>query len=134
MQMRYFAVLIVGCVIVVAGFLTLFYTASQQSSTENRLKNSVTEFLKTTDVSKFLMDGSVTVKAVYDNKYGGEIVVAEYRTISMGHPTFMLEALENHVAVITFDASGKVVSAFCVHGVGVFWDLVNQKWFPAGKN
>jgi len=103
----------------------LFYPAP-----ETKLSDTIVGFLKTTDVSKFLMDDTVIIKEVYDNKYGGCIVVVEYATSSMGHPTFMLEAIERHIAVISLDANGKVVSAFCIHGTGV-WDLVNQKWLSA---
>jgi len=132
MRMRFFVVLIVGCVITVAGFLMLFCSVLQQpSSPEAKLRNIVIEFLKTADVSKVLMDDTVSIEEVYDHKLSGEILVVEYTTTSMGHPTFMLEALEHHIAVITLNADGEVVSAFCIHGKGVFWDLVNQKWFRA---
>jgi hypothetical protein len=122
MRMRYFALVILGCVFISGGFLMLFCPAP-----EIKLRTIIVEFLRTTDVSKFLMDGTVIIKEVYDNIYGGDIVVVEYVTSSMGHPTFMLEAIERHIAVTSLDANRKVVSAFCIHGTGV-WDLVNQKW------
>ncbi len=95
------------------------------------LKGLVIEFLKTTDVSNAVWDGTAEVKEIYDHKLGGKVIVVEYMTRNAVHPYFMCEAIESHKAVITLDEKGEVVSAFCVWGSfhgGRIWDLLNQQW------
>ncbi|MDH5690907.1 MAG: hypothetical protein OEY81_05715 [Candidatus Bathyarchaeota archaeon] len=98
---------------------------------EAKLEKIVVEFLKTTDVPNGVWDGTVEVREVYDHKLGGKVVVVEYTTANGGHPGFFLEAFEHHIAVITLNMRGEVVSAFCVWGSfhdGKIWDLLNQRW------
>jgi len=96
------------------------------------LRTIVTEFLKTTDVSKGLSNyEAIEIEEVYSHKFGGWVVVAEYGTTSAIHPYFMAEAIEHHRAVFTIDEKGQVTSAFCLWGTfhdDRVWDLVNQKW------
>lgn len=96
-----------------------------------KLENVVTEFLKTTDVSKSLCDDTVEIKEVYDHNLGGKVIVVKYTTANTGHPHFMCEAIEHHTAVITLNEKWEVVSAFCVWGNfhdDKIWDLINQRW------
>jgi len=95
------------------------------------LKAVVIEFLQTTDVPNGGWDGTVEVEEIYDHKLGGKVMVVRYSTLNAGHPGFFLEAIEHHIAVITVDIRGEVVSAFCVSGSfheGKIWDLLNQRW------
>ena len=96
------------------------------------LKTILIEFLRTTDVSKVVMNyEAIEIEEIYSHKSGGSVIIAEYTTSSAIHPYFMAEAIEHHRAVFTINENGQVESAFCVwgsfHGNGV-WDLVNQKW------
>jgi len=95
------------------------------------LETIAIEFLKTTDVPNGGWNGTVEVKEIYDNKLGGKVMVVKYTTANGGHPGFFLEAIEHHIAVITLNMRGEVVSAFCVWGSfhdGKIWDLLNQRW------
>jgi len=95
------------------------------------LEKIVTEFLKTTDVPNGGWDGTVEVKEIYDHKLGGKVMIVKYTTANAGHPGFFWEAIERHIAVITLNMRGEVVSAFCVWGNfhdGKIWDLPNQRW------
>ncbi len=49
-----------------------------------------------------------------------KILVVDYGTRYMGHSEFMCEALEVHVAILTIDSKGHVISAsaFMVHNFG----------------
>jgi len=91
------------------------------------LKGIVVNFLKTTDVPRGGWNESVMIREVYDHKLGGKTLVVEYETMYAGHPEFICEALERHVAILTIDSKGHVVSAFCIHGSRI-WDLINQRW------
>jgi len=122
--------------IVVIGFggvVALGYVLlqSQKPVSQTELEQQVTQFLKTTDVKNVVWDGTVEIREFYDHKTGGRVVIVDYTTTSGGHPHFALEFIEDHRAVITFNESGEVTSAFCVHGSlrdGKIWDLVNQRW------
>lgn len=95
------------------------------------LEKIVIEFLKTTDVPNGGWDGTVEIREIYDHKLGGKVMVVKYTTGNAGHPSFFLEAIEHHIAVITLNMRGEVVSAFCVWGSfhdGKIWDLLNQRW------
>jgi hypothetical protein len=95
------------------------------------LKGHIIEFLRITDVPSGVWDGTVEVKEVYDHKLGGKVMVVKYTTANAGHPRFFLEAVEQHIAVITLNMKGEVMSAFCVSGSfhdGKIWDLLNQRW------
>jgi len=96
------------------------------------LESIVTEFLKTTDVSHGGWNGTVEIEAIYDHKLGGVVIVVKYTTVNAGHPGFFMEAIEHHVAVLTLNPKGEVVSAFCVwgsfHNQERIWDLTNQRW------
>jgi len=100
------------------------------------LKTIVTEFLETTDVSNAGLLGTIEILEICDHKLSGWVIVVRYVTTSAVHPHFMCEAIEEHVAVITLNHRGEVVSAFCVwgsfHGLDKFWDLVNQRWAQKG--
>ncbi len=95
------------------------------------LEKIVIDFLKTTDVPNGGWDGTVEVMEIYDHKLGGKVVVVSYTTANGGHSGFFLEAFEHHIAVITLNMRGEVVSALCVSGNfhdGRIWDLLNQRW------
>lgn len=100
--------------------------------TIDALKTILTEFLKTTDVSKGLSNYEVIeIKEVYSHKSGGSVIVAEYTTTSAIHPHFMAEAIEHHRAVFTINEKGQITSAFCLWGNfhnNKVWDLINEKW------
>lgn len=103
----------------------------QRELSQAELENIVIEFLKTTDVPNSGWDGTVEVMQIYDHKLGGKVIVVKYTTANAGHPDFFLEAIEHHIAVITFNIKGEVVSAFCVWGSfhdDKIWDLLNQRW------
>jgi len=91
------------------------------------MKGIVVNFLKTTDVPRGGWNESIMIREVYDHKLGGKTLVVEYETLYAGHPEFICEALERHVAILTIDSKGRVVSAFCIHGSRI-WDLINQRW------
>lgn len=96
------------------------------------LDTIIIEFLKTTDVSHSGWNETIEILEIYDHKLGGNVVVISYITMNAVHPHFMCEAIEEHVAVITLNERGEVISAFCVrgsfHGPDRIWDLVNQRW------
>jgi hypothetical protein len=103
----------------------------QRELSQAELENIAIEFLKNTDAPNGGWDGAVEAKEIYDHKPGGKVLVVEYTTASAGHPDFFLEAIEHHIAVITLDMRGEVVSAFCVWSVfhdGKIWDLLNHRW------
>jgi len=119
-------------VIGLSGVVALGYVLwqSQKSASQTELEEQIAEFLKTTDVKK-VWNGMLEIKELYDHKTGGRVAIVEYTTTSGGHPDFMLEFIERHIAVITLSESGEVTSAFCVHGSlrdGLVWDLINQRW------
>ncbi|MBS7646680.1 MAG: hypothetical protein QXD34_01055 [Candidatus Bathyarchaeia archaeon] len=108
----------------------LFSSLLGDAQLDNRdeLKRIVIDFLKNTDVYRNgAWNGSVEIRDIYNHKSGGKVLVAEFITISAGHPEFMCEAIEGHTAIITLNNEGQVVSAFCVHG-SKLWDIINQKW------
>jgi len=119
-------------VFVVLGFWGFygFIFGSVQLNNEAGLERIVVDFLKTTDVPRGVWNESVRIRAIYDHKLGGKVLVAEYVTMNMGHPEFMAEAIERHIAIFTLDNEGRVISAFCIHG-SKFWDLINQRWVHA---
>lgn len=94
---------------------------------EAKLKRIVVDFLKTTDVPRGGWNESVSIQEVYDHKLGGKTLLVEYETWNMGHPEFICEVLEKHIAILTINGKGHVVSAFCIHGSRI-WDLINQRW------
>ncbi len=94
------------------------------------LKTILIEFLNTTDVSKGGLF-NVEILEAYEHKLGGQVVVINYTTANTGHPDFVAEEIEHYTAVITLNAKGEVVSAFCFWGsfhTGGIWDLLNQRW------
>ncbi len=100
-------------------------------SSVTELETIIIEFLKTTDVPNGGWDNMVEVVEIYDHEFGGKIAVVNYTTANGMHPRFFLEAIERHVAVITVNMRGEVVSGFCVCGSfhdGRIWDLLNQRW------
>jgi hypothetical protein len=119
-------------VLFVLGFLGFygFIFGSVQLNNEAGLERIVVDFLKTTDVPHGVWNESVWIREIYDHKLGGKVLVAEYVTINMGHPEFMAEAIERHIAILTLNSEGRVISAFCIHG-SKFWDLINQRWVHA---
>lgn len=95
------------------------------------LESILVEFLERSDVSNVVWDESVEIEEVYDHELGGKVVVVSYTTMNAGHPDFLMEAVENHVAVITVNRRGEIATAFCVWGSfhgGRIWDLVNSRW------
>ncbi|MDH5793687.1 MAG: hypothetical protein OEZ18_03885 [Candidatus Bathyarchaeota archaeon] len=60
------------------------------------------------------------------------VVVINYTTSQAGHPSFALDAVERHTAVIMLTMKGEVVSALCVwgslHQNNETWDFVNRRW------
>ena len=133
-QMRNISVSVVGYVRYI-GFVIdapSFYLDIERVELQmDVLKRIVIDFLKTTDVPNGGWDSTVEVKEVYDHKLGGKVMVVKYTTVNAGHPGFFLEAIEHHIAVITLNMRGEVVSAFCVWGGfhdSKIWDLLNQRW------
>lgn len=96
------------------------------------LETIIIEFLKITDVPTGVWDNTIEIAEVYDDAFNGKVAVVKYATANAGHPLFMYEVVEEHVAVITLNERGEVVSAFCLwgslHGSNRIWDLVNQRW------
>lgn len=86
---------------------------------------------------------SVDISEIYNHTLGGKVLVVRYGTRNAGHPGFSMTALEGHIAVITLNTRGEVISAFCMWGtyhemdeIGGYlqhktWDLVNQRWIPS---
>jgi len=110
-------------VLFVLGFLGFygFIFGSVQLSNEAGLARIVVDFLKTTDVPHGVWNESVRIREIYDHKLGCKVLVAEYVTMNMGHPEFMAEAIERHIAILTLNSEGQVISAFCIHG-SKFWN------------
>lgn len=93
----------------------------------NALKTIIIQFLNTTDVAKGGLYGEIEILELYEQKLGGHVVLVAYITRTMGHPHFILEALESHTAIITLNQKSEVISAYCLHRNKI-WDLINQKW------
>lgn len=125
-----FLPLVLMIVVAFLGFVTLGYILwqTQKPLTRTQLEQQVIEFLKTTDVKK-AWNGNVEIKEFYDHKLGGKVVVVEYMTTNAGHPDFMLEIIEHHIAAIILNEKGEVISAFCLNHEQV-WDLLNRRWVP----
>jgi len=133
MPWKWFALTLVVVVSasVVIGYSLLSSVRDVQSSL-TELKTIITEFLKTTDVPNGGWNGTVEIEEIYAHKLGGSVIIVRYTTMNAGHPGFYLEAIEQHVAAITLNTKGEVVSALCVwgsfHGQDRIWDLANQRW------
>jgi hypothetical protein len=104
-----------------------------QSWSQTKIENHITTFLKTTDVSEFLLENSVEIVENYKGGWyvEGLTFIVDYTTSHTGHPDFTLKAFENHRARITLSTNGEVVEALCCIEPGeliFFWDLINQRW------
>jgi hypothetical protein len=137
MRKKFVILTLLVCSILAASILVGWRLTQIEENVESwrpsEIRDKVIEFLKTTDVSQFLLENSVEVTETHasDNKL---IVDIKYTTSRIGHPDFMLTAVENHVAEITLNANGEVIHAICIHGlVGElirYWDLIGKRWFP----
>jgi len=122
--------LMLAATLLSVGALGYVLWQSQKPVSQAELELQVVEFLNTTDV-RSVWNGVVEIERSYDHKLGGKVVVAEFTTTNGGHPDFMLEVIERHVALITLNEKGETTSAFCIHGAlhdGRIWDLLNQRW------